>query len=292
MLQEYLQIAIDSTVGYARYLWGDITQPGPHSYFYLLVIASLAVYGLELAFPWRKDQSRIRRGFWVDGFYLFFNFFGFSLVGFNAAGDLVVHAVRGSLRALGLESLELIDVRALPWWGQLLLLFVLRDFIHYWVHRLLHAVPFLWRFHQVHHSVREMGFAAHLRFHPMETVVYHTIEYLPLAAIGFGLDDFFLVHATAVVIGHLNHANVRLPIGPLRYVFNSPQMHLWHHARQLPSKYGNNFGLSLSLWDWLFGTVYWPQDDPDVELGFEDVERYPETVGAQMIEPFRAPRRP
>lgn len=286
-MSELVQIATDATVGYARYLWRDVTQPSLHSWFYLLLLVSAVVYALELARPWRRGQKRIRRDFWLDGFYMFFNFFLFSLIGYNAVSEVAVHGFQELLGALGIAQLTLLDVSGLPVVLQLLLLFVLRDFIQYWIHRLLHAVPFLWRFHEVHHSVREMGFAAHLRFHPAETVVYRTLEYIPLALIGYGIDDFMIVHVTSLAIGHLNHANLKLPLGPLRYVFNSPQMHLWHHAKVLPDPRGKNFGLSLSVWDWIFGTAHWPDDQPELELGFEGVERYPSGFLSQMLAPFR-----
>ena len=161
--------------------------------------------------------------------------------------------------------------------------------MHWNVHRLLHRVPWLWEFHKVHHSVREMGFAAHLRFHPVESVVYRVLEYLPLALIGFGVDDFFVAYVVSLPIGHWNHANVSLPIGPLRYVLNNPQMHIWHHAKQFPDehRYGANFGLSLSLWDYLFDSAWIPGDGRDVELGFENVEDYAQDFGSQMLRPFR-----
>ena len=76
----------------------------------------------------------------------------------------------------------------------------MKDFVEWWIHRLLHFVPFLWKFHQVHHSVKQMGFASHLRYHWMENVVYKSLEYIPLALIGFGLDDFFFIHKIALVL--------------------------------------------------------------------------------------------
>lgn len=95
-----------------------------------------------------------------------------------------------------------------------------------------------------------MGYAAHLRYHFMETIVYRSIEYLPLAMIGFGISDFMLVYVFTLAIGHLNHANIYLPLGPLRYVFNNPQMHIYPKSN--PSgRYGVNYGITLSLWDYL-----------------------------------------
>ncbi|MEM7437882.1 MAG: sterol desaturase family protein, partial [Myxococcota bacterium] len=275
MIEHYKTIFLESFGDYGRYLWRDISEPSWHSYFYGLIALSVVVYGLELLFPWRKNQPRIRKDFWLDGFYMFFNLFLFWLVAYNALSNVVVEAFASLRRSMGIEDLAWIDVSALPIAVQLLLMFVLRDFIQYWTHRLLHRVPRLWNFHKVHHSVEQMGFAAHLRYHWMETVVYRSIEYIPLAMIGFGIEEFFAINMIALAIGHINHANIRPPIGPLRYVFNSPQMHIWHHAKEMPRPYGANYGLSLSIWDWLFGTVYWPGSGRDIPLGFQHVDEYP-----------------
>jgi sterol desaturase/sphingolipid hydroxylase (fatty acid hydroxylase superfamily) len=134
-----------------------------------------------------------------------------------------------------------------------------------------------------------MGFAAHLRFHWMESVVYKSIEYIPLAMIGFGIDDFFIVHIFAVAIGHLNHSNVKLPLGPLKYIFNNPQMHIWHHAKEIPGKYGINFGLTFSFWDYLFRTAYIPRSGRDEELGFKNSDQFPSTFISQSVYPFKSP---
>ncbi len=132
-----------------------------------------------------------------------------------------------------------------------------------------------------------MGFSAHLRYHWMETIVYRTIEYIPLAMIGFGIDQFFIVHAFTLLIGHLNHANLNISYGPLKYLLNNPKMHIWHHARILPeNSYGVNYDIMLSLWDYLFKTDYIPSDGRDIDLGFEKVENYPEGFLGQMKFPF------
>jgi len=168
-------------------------------------------------------------------------------------------------------------------------MFVVADFIQWAVHVMLHRVDWLWRFHKVHHSVIEMGFAAHLRFHWMETIIYKSALYIPLTMIGFGIDDFFVLHAFTVLIGHLNHANVHLTYGPFKYILNNPAMHIWHHARTMPPShpYGINFGISLSIWDYLFGTAHIPYDGRDIPLGFKDIEKYPQDFWGHMLAPFR-----
>lgn len=287
-MHSYWQIFVDSYQGYAHYLWNEITHPHWRNYFYWLIAVSLFFFALELTRPWRRDQPKLRRDFWLDGFYMFFNFFLFSLVIYNAASDVVVEAFKNMLALVGVRNLVAIEVGSWPTWLQLLTLFVVRDFVQWNVHRLLHRVDFLWEFHKVHHSVRQMGFAAHLRYHWMETVVYRGIEYLPLAMIGFGIDDFFIVHLFTLAVGHFNHSNFRLPLGPLKYIFNNPEMHIWHHAKDLPSDrpHGMNYALTLSLWDYLFGTACIPRDGRDIELGFPGVEDFPEGFVGQVTHGF------
>ena len=127
----------------------------------------------------------------------------------------------------------------------------------------------------------------------METVVYRSLEYLPLAMIGFGISDFLLVHLFTLTVGHLNHANIFLPLGRLQFLFNSPQMHIWHHAEHLPEERlrqanGVNFGLTLSIWDWIFGTAWMPANRTgrDEKLGFPQVDSFPKTFFWQELWPF------
>ena len=284
-MDTYWKIFVDGYRNYANYLWGELTHPHPKSYLLWLVGISLFFFAVELLRPWRRDQARFRKDFWLDVFYMFFNFFLFSLVLYNALSDVAVLAFSDLLALFGIRNLVAVEVGALPVWAQLLTLFLVRDFVQWNVHRLLHRVPWLWEFHKVHHSVEEMGFAAHLRYHWMENVVYRTLEYLPLAMIGFGIDDFFVVHIFTLAVGHFNHSNFKLPLGPLKYVFNNPQMHIWHHAKHLPAQhpYGMNFGLTLSVWDYLFGTACIPEDGRDIELGFAGDESFPQGFVGQAI---------
>jgi sterol desaturase/sphingolipid hydroxylase (fatty acid hydroxylase superfamily) len=288
-MDKYWQIFTNAFTGYAAYLWNEVLHPHWGNYFYWLIAISAIVYALELLFPWRKNQSAVREDFWLDMFYMFFNFFLFGLVGYAAISNVVSQAFNDLLaNVFGIRNLVAIQVAGLPRWSQLLILFLVRDFVQWNTHIILHRVPFLWEVHKVHHSVREMGFAAHLRYHFGETLVYRSIEYLPLAMIGFGIQDFILVHLFTILIGHLNHANLKLPIGPLRYVLNNPQMHIWHHAKDIPpGRYGINYGISLSIWDHLFGTAWMPGDGRDIKLGFDEVDTYPHGFLSQMIKPFQ-----
>ena len=286
---KYLELIKNSFTGYWNYLVSEIIHPSWHNYFYMLIVISLAVWLLEIIFPWRKNQPIFRKDFWLDGFYMFFNFFLFSLIAYNAISNVAVELFNNFLGLFGITNLVAIHVQNLPIWGQFLIMFVVADFIQWWVHVMLHRVQWLWKFHKVHHSVEEMGFAAHLRYHWMETIVYKSILYIPLTMIGFGIDDFFILHAFTVLIGHLNHANIPLSYGPFKYVLNNPAMHIWHHAKSMPAThpYGINFGISLSVWDYLFGTAHIPHSGRDIALGFDDIEEYPDHFIQQMTEPFK-----
>lgn len=255
--------------------------------FYLLIFASLIIWGLEIVLPWRKKQRTFRKDFWLDAFYMFFNFYIFNLLVYAALSNVTLKAFKS---LLGYEGGHLVDFSGMHPALQLVLFFFIADFVQWCVHNLLHRIPFLWKFHKIHHSVKEMGFAAHLRYHFLETFVYQSVKYISLAMIfGFTLEYAFIVYASTVVIGHLNHANLGWSYGPLKYLFNNPKMHIWHHAKELPDSHskGMNFGISLSCWDYLFGTAYVPRDGRDIELGFPNDENYPETFVEQVIEPFK-----
>jgi len=288
-MEKYLKIIQDSFTGYFNYLVQEITTPSWTNYFYWLIAISLVVWILEIALPWRKSQPIFRKGFWLDGFYILFNFFLFSLIGYNALSNVGVALFNDFLGVFGIENLVAINIQNLPVWTQLLIMFIIADFIQWNVHRQLHKRPWLWQFHKVHHSVKEMGFAAQFRFHFMETIVYKTAQYIPLAMIGFGIQEFFIIHMFSVLVGHLNHANVGWNYGFLGYIFNNPKMHIWHHSKELPDAYpyGMNFGLSLSIWDYIFKTAYIPKSGKSIELGFEGDEDFPKNFKDQMTFPFK-----
>lgn len=271
----------------------DSSIPWQQNYFYGLILLSLFVWGLEISFPWRKNQKIFRKDFWLDSFYMFFNFFIFAI--FISGFFSVFEHLFGQL-GMTMSSLALIDLSPYPAWLALLIFFVINDFVQWFTHIMLHRYEFLWRFHKVHHSVEEMGFAAHLRYHWMENLLYKPMKTLAVMVIGgFEPTDAYLIHFITVFIGHLNHANIRLTFGPLKYILNNPVMHLYHHAKKLPDgqMQGVNFGISLSLWDYIFKTNYIPQDkDGTYPLGFDGLEDFPKTFWGQIGYGFGSSSKP
>ena len=289
-MNKYKEIIITSYSDYFNYLKNELISLHIENYFYGLISISVLVFILEIVFPWRKNQPIFRKDFWLDTFYMFFNFFLLNLILLIAMSNVTAQLFNDFLSFFGLEigSLQLLDLSKLPKLVSLFIFFIVSDFVQWNTHRLLHRFEFFWNFHKVHHSVEEMGFAAHLRYHWMEPVVYKTLLYVPLAIIGgFSVQDVFIVHFIAITIGHLNHANIGWDYGPFKYIFNNPKMHIWHHSKEMPRKYGANFGISLSLWDYLFGSNYIPKDGKDIELGFYDIQNFPKSFINQELYPFK-----
>ncbi|MEZ4779729.1 MAG: sterol desaturase family protein [Flavobacteriaceae bacterium] len=291
-MEKYFQLFKNSYREYFNYLIDEITHFHWENYFYGLILVSLVVWGLEILFPWRKKQKIFRKDFWLDTFYMFFNFFLLNLIVLiflsNATAALFNDFL--SLFGVSISNFQLINLNQLPFGLGLLVFFLVTDFVQWNTHRLLHRVPFLWNFHKLHHSVKEMGFAAHLRYHWMEPVVYKSILYIPLAIIGgFEVNSVAIVHFAALTIGHLNHANLGWDYGILKYIFNNPKMHIWHHAKELPKNkfYGVNYGISLSCWDYLFGTNHIPFDGRDIVLGFDGDEKFPKKFIHQELYPIK-----
>jgi sterol desaturase/sphingolipid hydroxylase (fatty acid hydroxylase superfamily) len=292
-MEKYIDIIKNAYLGYWNYLKNEIiTINHWDNYFYGLIAISIIVWVLEMAFPWRKKQALFRKDFWLDTFYMFFNFFLLNLIVLIALTDTAAVFFNDILGLIGLSisSFQLFDVDELPLWLGLFIFFIVSDFTQWNTHRLLHRVPMLWNFHKVHHSVKEMGFAAHLRYHWMEPIVYKSLLYIPIAIIGgFDAQQVAIVHFFAITVGHLNHANLGWDYGILKYVFNNPKMHIWHHAKALPehTNYGVNYGITLSIWDYLFKTSYVPSSGRDIELGFKGDETFPKDFISQELYPLK-----
>jgi sterol desaturase/sphingolipid hydroxylase (fatty acid hydroxylase superfamily) len=287
-METYVEVFLNTVTGMANYQWRQILfdVPWNENWFWGLTCVSLLVWGLELLFPWRKKQGAIRKDFWLDWTYMYLNFFVFQ-IGLFGLYDLL-GTVFNSF-GITATSFVLIEKSTMPTWVFILIFFVLNDFVQWFTHVLLHKFEFLWKFHKVHHSVKEMGFAAHLRYHWMENIFYKPLKTLAvMILVGAEPEQAFFIHFFAVLIGHLNHANVRITWGPLRYIFNNSVMHLYHHVKELPQGRSNgiNFGISLSIWDYIFKTNYVPESSGTIELGFPDEATFPKGFWGQLIYGF------
>lgn len=156
-------------------------------------------------------------------------------------------------------------------------LFLVRGFKHYWVHRLFHANEWLWEFHKVHHSAPVLVPATAKRIHFVEKFAERIASLIFVAlyagsfwyAAGGEISRYTLFGITYTTIifnslaANLRHSHVWLSFGPrIEHIINSPAQHQIHHS-DLPEHYNMNYGTNLSIWDWMFGTLYVTTSNPE-----------------------------
>ncbi len=173
---------------------------------------------------------------------------------------------------------------SLPWWVQFVIANVVFDVGAYWGHRWAHAVPFLWRFHAVHHSSEHLDWAAASRLHPLDQTFVRICGVLPVYLLGFSKETFGALIAFEGLLAIFIHANVQWRFGWLEWIVATPAFHHWHHANEDPATSNKNFSGLLPWVDWVFGTMYLPKRFP-TKYGIN--EPMPPDYAGQMAQPFR-----
>jgi sterol desaturase/sphingolipid hydroxylase (fatty acid hydroxylase superfamily) len=187
-------------------------------------------------------------------------------------------------------------LRWLPWppWAETLLAFVLLDLWMYLWHRANHAMPFLWRFHRMHHSDAEMDATTGVRFHAGEVFLSVLARLVVLPLIGTTLWQVAIYEAVFVPVVLFHHSNVRLARWldrGLTAVVVSPTMHRVHHSRWRIET-DSNYGSVFPWWDRLLGTFRSRDDCHTIRLGLDEFES-PEwqSLWGMLKTPLAATRR-
>ncbi len=223
---------------------------------FALLVRGTAVFGIALLFvlfvPLEKvfalrRQRTFRPGLLTDLTHILVN----SVLTTIAVLVLVIAA---AIPFVWLRRMDLVG--GLPEWGAIALAAVVVAVANYWGHRLTHTVPFLWRFHSVHHSIEQMDWVASGRLHPLDQAFTQAFTVFPLVLLGYGAGVFGGVAVFITLLALFQHANVRLRFPGLRWVINTPEWHHWHHALDVDA-HDKNFGLPVV--DKLFGTAYLPK---------------------------------
>ena len=175
--------------------------------------------------------------------------------------------------------------KSLPFPIQFLLILVLSDLTQYWVHRLFHVIPVLWRFHAIHHSADVMDWLAGSRLHLVDAAVTRAISYVPMYILGFSESAIFAYVVWVVIQATFIHANVRWQFSWLRPVLVTPAFHHWHHSASSEAV-DKNFSVHSPLWDWLFGTLHMPGRWPN-GYGLGGPNDVPASWALQFVYPFR-----
>jgi sterol desaturase/sphingolipid hydroxylase (fatty acid hydroxylase superfamily) len=235
---------------------------------------------LERLFALRR-QRVFRQGWLTDVAHFFISYFLVQLGVF-----LVFITLATLLRGILNPQLHQ-AIAAQPLWLQFPEALLVAELAFYFAHRLTHQIPFLWRFHVVHHTIAEMDWLAAARLHPLDQIFVKSVTILPLYILGFTEATFGAYLLVIAVQAIFVHANLRLRFGPLRWLISTPEFHHWHHAAD-PAAHNRNFAGQLPLLDWLFGTLYMPKRRMPQAYGVSDA--VPSRYLRQMAYPFQRTR--
>jgi sterol desaturase/sphingolipid hydroxylase (fatty acid hydroxylase superfamily) len=161
---------------------------------------------------------------------------------------------------------------------------VIGDLGVYGIHRLQHTMPWLWRFHAVHHSAEEMDWLVGFRFHPIDLFLLRLASLGPLVALSLSPAAIAIFIGVSGWQAWLVHANVRMPYGLLRWLVVSPEFHHWHHSAEREA-HDRNYASLVALWDVLFGTVFLPKGRQPLHYGID--EHVPAGWIGRFFHPFR-----
>lgn len=244
-----------------------------------ILIFSAVFVPLELLFPLRREQP-IFRDYWkTDLAYFFVSHMLIQLITIVTLKPALIFfgwAANPSVKSF---------VGGQHFIVQFLAVLLIADLTQYWVHRAFHSIPFLWRFHAVHHSAQKMDWLAGSRLHFADIAVTRAVSYLPIFLLGFGEGPLFAYivfvsfHATFI------HTNFRFDFGPLRWLFVVPRFPHWHHTSDLTFA-DKNFAVHLPFLDRLFRTYYLPRGEWPKAYGVDDPEVPSSGFFAQRAYPF------
>jgi len=261
---------------YVVYL--GIENDRPTLYFnaaYLSLAASL--FFLERIMPYRRE--------WVTSDGQEFPDFAHTILNKGLIQLLLfLLLVSGIIETMGDRPSHSFWPSGMPMALQVVLALIISELGLYWAHRLAHTWSFLWRFHSVHHSVEKLWFFNTGRFHFVDTFCSLLFSIPLLFLLGVPGDVFIYFSSITAFIGLLTHCNIDVHCGFLNYIFNTPNVHRWHHSRKVEEG-NNNYAENLIFFDIIFGTYYYPKDRHVGPLGIK--EYMPRAFARQLVAPFQ-----
>lgn len=258
---------------------GDIKNvlvAGTPIVFVALVLIAVAERFFSYKEAWKKSHNNIGN----DAWHLVFT----QVIIGRIMGPIWIFALAALTAYLANKYGSNIWPHSWNLFAQLFFALLIAEFGRYWVHRFAHEVPWLWRFHAVHHSPKRLYFLNAARFHPLEKVLFLIPETVPFIIMGTSENVLLLYAIVNSIHGLFQHSNIYLKLGWLNYVFSMAELHRWHHSRRIAES-NTNYGNNLIVWDIIFGTFFWPKDREVAEIGLIS-QGYPETFIGQVKAPF------
>ncbi len=247
-----------------------------------LLVLTLVFVPLERLLARLPEQRVFRTGWKVDLVHFFVSHMLVQVTTF-----LILAPALFAARFLGPLALQT-WVASQPFLVQVLEIVVIADFTQYWIHRTFHEIPWLWRFHQVHHSTVEMDWLAGSRLHLVDILVTRSVTLIPLFLFGFETTALKAYLVFVAVFATFIHTNFRYELSWLGRWIVTPFFHHWHHAIE-PEAINKNYGVHIPWFDRMFGTNYEPPGKWPPGYGVHGVQ-LPVNYLLQLILPFRPGR--
>lgn len=265
-------------LGIATVLHFDF-DPAPIATHFLFPYYALCT-GLQ--YVWPETPNRFERGEVLTD--VLHNLMLIAVTGFQ---NFVIHALvaltgTGLLFQYGVLS-DAWAAHHLPLWGQVLVAWLVFDFMFYVTHRIGHEVDFFWRLHSVHHCAHRLSVLNASRAHPLDLIWRRIVPVFVTFQTGVSQEAFILSGVIGSVLATITHMNVRFRFGWLNYLIGTNEIHRWHHSNRIEE--AKNYSIVM-LWDHLFGTFVYPQGRRAPErLGLFDERHYPlhGFLGQQLV---------
>lgn len=252
--------------------------PGEPTVLVVTVVVGVLLIGIERLRPRRPEWRKPDGQWWTD--------IGHFVVGFGLG------SFGGAATAQWLFSAPLWAAWPTRWplVLQVALGLVVAELFGYWQHRALHAIPFLWPLHALHHSTGRMTFFKTTRIHALDIGTFTLLSVASLLAFGAPTQVVLWVTAFGNFAAQTQHANVRFATPPwLDALVGTPAVHWLHHS--IDKREGNsNFGMNVMVFDHLFGTYLSPDPARVLTLGIEE-DVVPRSFLAQVGIPWQMVRR-
>ncbi|MCA9174785.1 MAG: sterol desaturase family protein [Planctomycetales bacterium] len=253
--------------------------------FFVLNLMLLGAIFIPIERLAKKRNQPILRDDWREDLFYFFvgSLFVQSLTYLSLTPSFTI--LRVTPGAAGIRG----AIASQPGWLQFLEIMFLTDLVQYWFHRAFHEVGWLWKFHAIHHSAKQMDWIAGSRMHFLEIVLLRTFTTLPMYTMGFAESPLYAYIFFVYLMSVFVHSNIRFHFGFLQHIIVTPRFHHWHHGVEREA-ININYAVHFPILDRIFGTYHMPGDRWPEGYGVHK-DDVPKGFLRQFLYPFRRPPR-